>query len=195
MTKGRFSKKTFVENHFLAGERIYLRPLDENDLRGNYVSWLNDEGVSKYNSHHTFPYSYSEGLEYIKQSSKSKDKIVLAIILKKKKLHIGNIALQNIDPVNRSAELAILLGEKDYWHKGYSKEAAFLILRHGFDELNLNRIYCGASSENLAMQKLAASLGMIEEGRRRKGLFKDGNYADIVEYGVLRSELKTKFIQ
>ncbi|OGD88340.1 hypothetical protein A3D81_01135 [Candidatus Curtissbacteria bacterium RIFCSPHIGHO2_02_FULL_40_17] len=177
-----------MRNPFLAGKNIYLRPLEEKDLQGNYVSWLNNEEVSRYNSHNTFPYSYSEGRKYIKQSSKTKDKIVLAIVLTGKNLHIGNIALQNIDPVNRSGELTILLGEKDYWHKGYSKEAALLILKHGFDELNLNRIYCGTSSKNIAMQKLAVSLGMIEEGRRRKAFFKDREYADIVEYGILSSE-------
>lgn len=175
----------------MVGKNVYLRPLEEKDLQGNYVWWLNDEEVSRYNSHHTFPYSYSEGVEYIKKSSKTKDKIVLAIVLSNRNLHIGNIALQNIDYVNRNAELAILLGEKDYWHKGYSKEAAFLILKHGFDELDLNRIYCGTSSKNIAMQKLAISLGMIQEGIRRKAFFKDGQYTDIVEYGILSSEFDT----
>jgi ribosomal-protein-alanine N-acetyltransferase len=40
-----------MKNPFLVGENIYLRPLDLNDLRGNYINWLNDSEVCKYNSH------------------------------------------------------------------------------------------------------------------------------------------------
>ena len=176
-----------MRNVFLQGKRIYLRPLEEKDLRGNYVSWLNDEQVSKYNSHHVFPYSFEEGLSYIRKSQKTKDALVLAIVVKKGSMHIGNIALQKIDYVSRNAELAILVGEKKYWNKGYSKEAAFLVLNHGFRTLNLHRIYCGSFKENVAMKKLAEFLDMRQEGLRRQAIYKNGQFHDIVEYGVLKS--------
>lgn len=185
--------KQQARNLFLAGKYIYLRPLEEKDLDGNYVSWLNNSEVSKNNSHHTFPYTYREGLEYIKNSSKSKDKIILAIILKNKNLHIGNISIKSIDPINRNGELAILIGEKKYWFKGYSKEACILLLKHCFDELNLNRVHCGTSEKNTGMQKLALFLGMTEEGRRRKAFFKNNEYQDVLEYGILRNEFYKKF--
>jgi RimJ/RimL family protein N-acetyltransferase len=37
------------------------------------------------------------------------------------------------------------------------------------------------------MQKLALKLGMSEEGRRREALWKNGIFADIVEYGLLNT--------
>lgn len=177
---------------FLNGKRIYLRPLENSDLNGNYVSWLNDEKVNNYNSHHIFPYTLVAAREYIKKSHIDKSILVLAIVLKRGEKHIGNISLQRIDYVNRSAELAILVGEKKYWGKGYSKEAVKLIISHGFNSIGLTRIYCGTSSRNLSMQSLALSLGMKQEGKRRKAIFKNGQYDDILEYGLLTAEFKDK---
>jgi ribosomal-protein-alanine N-acetyltransferase len=182
-----------VKNIFLVGNSIALRPLEESDLEGGYISWLNDEEVCRYNSHHIFPYTRESGRAYIASLQDNPAALVLAIIERDSNEHIGNISLQGIDYVSRSAEFAILLGEKRFWGKGFSKEAAFLLLKHGFLELGLQRVYCGTSERNLPMQRLAVYLGMVEEGRRRRALFKHGIYHDIVEYGVLKAEFVTKF--
>lgn len=173
---------------FLIGDKIYLRGLCLDDLEGNYIQWLNDAEVCRYNSHHVFPYYREKAESYIKNTSNNKNAIVLAIVSKDNDSHIGNISLQDINYINRSAEFAILTGERDYWRKGYSKEAAFLLIKHGFMIMNLHRIYCGTSSNNIPMQRLALSLGMTEEGRRCEAMFKNGQYHDIIEYGILKSK-------
>jgi [ribosomal protein S5]-alanine N-acetyltransferase len=175
---------------FIAGEKVDLCALEEWALEGNYVQWLNDPEVCQYNSHHVFPYNQEKAREYITRVGGSRSELVLAVCVKGKGTHIGNIALQAIDWVARSAEYAIILGEKEAWGKGYAGEASMLLLRHGFNELGLHRIHCGTSAENTGMQKLAAKLGMKEEGRRREGLFKHGKFIDIIEYGILKSEFK-----
>lgn len=180
-----------MRNVFLEGSRIYLRPLEEEDLKGKYVSWLNDKNVNKYNSHHVFPYSLVEGLAYIRKSKKDRENLILAIVTKRGNVHIGNISLQNIDYINKNAEIAILIGEKKYRGKGYAKEAACMLTEHGFKSLGLSRIYCGTSSKNLSMRKLAESLNMTLEGKRRRAMFKDGAFVDIMEYGVLANEFKS----
>jgi len=98
------------------------------------------------------------------------------------------VALQRIDPIARSAEFAIVIGEREAWGKGVGKEAGRLICQHGFSVLNLNRIHCGTFETNEAMRRLAVDLGMREEGRRREAAFKDGRFVDVVEFGVLRAE-------
>ena len=64
------------------------------------------------------------------------------------------------------------------------------IFQHGFNKLNLERIYCGTPDTNIKMKELAKSLGMIEEGRRRKHMFLDNTWVDVIEYGLLRKEAK-----
>ncbi len=182
-----------MKNSFLIGERIYLRALDENDLNGNYINWFNDEEVCSFNSHHIFPYTKKMAEDYVKNSREFKNLLALAVVLKNEGRHIGNISLQNINYFNRSAEFAVVLGEKDCWGKGYSKESSHLLIKHGFMSLNLNRIYCGTSEKNKAMQKLAFYLGMKEEGLRRLAFFKDGKFVNIIEYGLLKDEFLDKF--
>jgi len=177
---------------FLEGDVIYLRPLLETDISEEYISWLNDGEVCRYNSHHVFPYNKFKAEEYLKNIYLSNDKLVLAIIDKKTEKHIGNISLQQINLLNGSAEFAILFGDKDYWGKGISKEASLLIMKHGFFELNLHRIFCGTAAENIPMQKLALFLGMSEEGRRKEAQFKNGKYNDIIEYGILKDDFINK---
>ena len=173
---------------FLESSELYLRPLVPEDADGPYVTWFNDKEVCRGNAHHKFPYTLQAALEYIESAQNFAKAFVLAIIEKENQSHIGNISLQKIDPISRSAEFAIVIGDKQSWGKGYSKQAGRLILDHAFFTLNLNRVYCGTFENNLPMQKLASYLGMTEEGRRRKAAFKDNRYLDILEYGVLREE-------
>lgn len=178
---------------FLEGKTINLRPLVASDVEGGYIDWFNDIDVCKYNAHHVFPYNRELALKYIAGVQDSEKDVVLAIIMKDEaQKHVGNISLQNINRVSRNAEYAIILGEKEYWGKGIAKEASLLIIKHGFEALNLHRIYCGTSVKNIAMQKLALYLNMKEEGRRKEALYKDGEYVDIVEYGLLRQDFKSE---
>ena len=180
---------------FLWGEMndddIYLRPLVIEDATdGVYPLWLNDAAVCEGNSHHVYPYTVEQAVEYIQYANNTKTDLILAIGVNEGGVHIGNIALQNIHPVYRTADFSILIGDQDYWHKGYGKAAARLIIDHGFMQMNLHRVACATFSNNIGMQKLALSLGMVQEGIRREAAYKNGTYLDILEYGILRKDWK-----
>ena len=174
---------------FLVGERVYLRPLLDRDAAGSYPFWLNDHDVCQGTSHHIYPYSRENALEYIVQSHDVQKALVLAMVLRENDKHIGNIALQRLNWIYRTAEFAILLGDKTEWGKGYALEAARLLIKHGFTALNLNRIECATFDNNEGMKKLALTLGMKQEGVRREAAYKNGEFLDIVEFGVLRDEM------
>ena len=175
---------------FLTGEKVYLRAITKEDLNANYREWFNDEEVCRYNSHHRFP-NYDENMrEYYERVIKSRENLILAICDKKTDAHIGNIALENISAVDRSAEFAIIIGDKKSWGKRIGTDASKRIIAHGFEQLNLHRIYCGTSEDNIGMQKLAAALGFVEEGRAREAMFKNGSFKTIINYGLLRHEFK-----
>lgn len=173
---------------FLIGERIYLRALQKSDADGNYVEWFNTAEVCKFNNHHRFPYLYRQAIDYIEFATNTRENVILAVVDSKTHRHIGNIALQHIDHIQRTAEFAILIGEREYWGRGFAYEASHLIINHGFTELNLHRIYCGTLQSNVGMQKLAEKLSFQKEGRRRQALYKNGHYQDVIEYGLLRHE-------
>jgi len=172
--------------------RLYLRGLSKEDIRGNYFHWFNDKDVCKYNSHGLFPNTVAAMEGFLEALATSQNAIVWAMIEKKSKTHIGNLSLQEISWINRSAEFAIIMGEKQFWGKSLSSEASKVLLFHGFQKLNLNRIYCGTAESNEAMKKLALKIGMKKEGRRRQALFLNGQYEDLIEYGILRKEFLAK---
>lgn len=177
-----------INKAFLKGDRIYLRQLEESDVNENYYIWLNNKEICKGNSHARFPMSKESISQYVKELNDAREKLVLAVIEIKTDKQIGNISIQSIDYINRTGEFAILLGEKSAWGKGYGEEIGKLIIAHVFNNLDLRRIYCGTFSTNIGMQKLAIKLNFRQEGLRRKAIYKEGQYLDILEYGLLREE-------
>jgi ribosomal-protein-alanine N-acetyltransferase len=172
---------------FIKSENVYMRALLESDVEGNYANWLNNPEINLYNSHGRFPQTKQKLIDYVKQVNSNNNTLVLAVIDNKTQTHVGNISLQNINWIDRNAEIAFLLGEKDFWGKGVMLEAGSLLIKHGFENLNLHRIHCGTSILNVGMQKLAMKLGMNQEGIRKEAMYKNNQYIDIIEYGIINS--------
>lgn len=184
--------------------RFYLRPFTRKDAEGNYRNWWTDQAVTRFTSHGLFS-MHSAELEEFLNSLESNSKIVWAVIVKGEHrftkddcvtgydhkngdIHIGNVSIQSIDYINRTGEFAVVIGEKNYWNQGYTTEAARFLFAHAFDKLNLHRIWLGAAITNTGMRKVAGKLHMYEEGRRRKVVFLEGEYQDVIEFGILREE-------
>lgn len=172
----------------LQGNQVYLRPLKLADAQGNYPTWLNNSDVCRYNSHGETFYTPEMAREYITSVSNKPNILVFAICLNDNNDHVGNISLQQISLKNQSSELAILVGEPSIFGKGIGYEASSILLRYAFNTLKLHRIYCGTHIENIGMKRLALKLGMLQEGIRREAIFKNNQFADIVEYGLLYND-------
>lgn len=172
----------------LETKRLILKKLSIDELNGNYVKWLNDPEVCKYNSHGEKKYTKEMAEDFIKSLQRDEAKEVYAVYLRENGKHIGNISLQQISHKNRNAEIAYLFGEKEYWGKGYAKEASDKLLDRAFKELELHRIYFGTHIENLPMQKLGKKLGFVKEGVLKDAQFKNGKFNDIVVYGKIEEE-------
>ena len=168
-------------------DQYFVRAFRETDLEGPYRGWFEDQDVCRFNSHgKLFP--NERHFRTFWENLNRDDQLVWAICHRDNG-HIGNISLQAISTVNRHAEFAILLGVKNHWGRGVAKSAGKQLLRHGFEKLNLERIYCGTAHTNTGMRRLALGLGMREEGCRRAHLWLDGSWVDMIEYGILRKEL------
>ncbi len=166
----------------------FVRSLAEEDLDGPYPGWFEDQDVCRQNSHGKFFKTKAYFREYLNDFNRE-DRVVWAICHAEDG-HIGNISLQEISLINRTAEFAVLLGDKRHWGKGVGVLAGRKLLEHGFNKLNLERIHCGTASTNEGMKKLADTLGMVLEGTRRSHLFLEGSRVDMLEYGILRSEFE-----
>lgn len=173
---------------YKCNDEYFVRPLAESDLDGAWPTWFEDQQVCKYNGHGKFFKSRAYFKNYLDGINRE-DRIVWAVIHVGDG-HVGNVSLQQISMVNRTAEFAIILGDHRHWGKGLGNLVGRKLLEHGFNKLNLERIFCGTSATNIGMIKLATMLGMKHEGTRRLHLFLEGVRVDLVEYGILRSEFE-----
>jgi RimJ/RimL family protein N-acetyltransferase len=101
---------------------------------------------------------------------------------------IGNCGFFDINWRTRCAEVGIFIGEKSCWNKGYGTEVMQLMLRHGFETLNLNRIILHVDADNLGGIRAYEKAGFIHEARLRQANFREGKYCDDLIMSVLCSE-------
>ena len=175
-----------MRNPFLIGERIYLRPIDNDDLN-RCLRWINDPLVTATLTMR-FPMSRAQEEKWILSHYKDHSDLPLAIVVKEQDQYVGNCGLHSIDYVNRSAEFGIMLGEKAQWGKGYAPEAAQLIIDYGFKQLGMHRIFLHVYSHNARAQRAYEKVGFIPEGTMRESYFRDGRYYDTLIMSILESE-------
>lgn len=105
---------------------------------------------------------------------------------------IGNCSLFSIDHKNRNTELGIVIGEQDYWGRGYGSDAMRVLLGFGFGELNLHRIDLRVYDFNPRGIRAYEKLGFVHEGRKREAIWREGAYHDVLFMSILEEEWTAK---
>ena len=121
----------------LQGKNFYLRVLQLKDINKRYLSWMNNKEVNQYLASPKTKYSRKDLLDYFNKIHFNK-KIVFAIIDNKNKKHVGNIALNPIDEVNKRTAIGGLIGEKKYWGTTAFTESMRLLIDYVFNVRKFN---------------------------------------------------------
>lgn len=100
---------------------------------------------------------------------------------------IGECDLSDIDLHHRRAEIGFLF-RREAWGKGYAEEAMRRVIRHGFENLGLERLSARFHAGNEASRRLLERLGFSHEGVLRGHVLRDGVRRDCVLYGRVRTE-------
>jgi len=171
------------------GERIRFRHAERDDLPV-FVEWINDpevrQGIALY-----LPMSLAneeKWFEGMLQRPIDEQPLCIEIRLGDDWQLIGNCSFFGIDHRVRSAEVGILIGDKNYWNQGYGTEAMALLLAHGFNTLNMNRIFLRVYETNPRAIRSYEKAGYVLEGRQRQAHFIDGEYVDVLLMSVLHGE-------
>lgn len=174
----------------LKGNKVQLRPVRRDDL-ANFLKWFNDPEVTQYLVMYLPMTEMAEEKwleEFATVRAKTEAFFVIEAIEKGNFKPIGTIALGTINPRNHTASFGIAIGEKEYWSNGYGTEAAKLIIDYGFQQLNLHRISSSAKAFNERSVRMHKKLGFRQEGIRRQSDFVNGQYHDLIMFGLLREE-------
>ena len=171
------------------GERIRLRACERSDLQ-QFAAWLNDPEVRQGLAHYR-PFSMVEEerwFENMLERPADEHPMVIEVQDEGNWRAIGNCGLMLFDWRIRMAEAGIFIGEKRLWDQGYGSEAMVLLVRHGFETLNLNRISLRVYETNLRAIRSYEKVGFIHEGRLRQAEYQEGRYLDVLLMSVLRSD-------
>lgn len=176
----------------IIGNRVRLRAIEKEDLP-YYVKWLNDpevkEGLAK-----ILPLSLADEMQWFEALAKRdpyEKPMALEIQpdpVKDSWIFVGGGGLIDIDWVNRFAEIGIHIGDKTYWSQGYGTRAIKLILKHGFNNLNLHRLWLRVYASNQRAIRVYEKAGFVLEGKFREGRYLDGKYVDVMIMSVLKNE-------
>jgi diamine N-acetyltransferase len=179
----------------IIGHSIRFRAIERGDLP-TFVTWLNDPEVQQgIMIHH--PFSQAEEENWYERMIKNPiDQHVMGIEVRETEPEageeqwklIGNLAFNEIDWRNRAAEFGIMIGDKKYWNRGYGTEAVLLLVNHGFNTLNLNRIFLRVFENNPRAIRAYEKAGFVHEGRLRQAEFRDGKYIDVLMMSRLKDE-------
>ena len=176
------------------GGNIYLRPLTLSDT-DFIVKWRNTESVRKnlFSQDLISPESHRKYYNEYIETHKCYQFILEQIVYENGNIYscsvpVGTVYLKDIDYENSKALMGIFIGESVDRGKGFGKEAVQLILKYGFLQLGLNKIYLQVICNNEKMMSLCEEIGFIKEGRLREDYFRDGSYHDIEQLSILKSD-------
>jgi RimJ/RimL family protein N-acetyltransferase len=182
----------------IIGKRIRLRHAERSDLP-TFVRWLNDPevraGISAY-----LPMSMAEEEKWFEKSQErppEERNLCIEVQQGNEWIFIGSTAFFDFNWRSRKAEIGIMIGEKSFWNQGYGTETMLLMLQHGFETLNLHRIYLKVYATNPRAIRAYEKVGIVHEARQREAHYDNGVYSDDLIMSVLRHEWddKTKTVR
>jgi RimJ/RimL family protein N-acetyltransferase len=177
----------------MIGKKCYLSPVSLEDAE-KWTEWDNDLEVALPLGGEAFTlYSLAKMREIVNDVIKDQSKIFSIVDLETDQA-IGRCLLSRIDRINRNAMLGIVIGEKDYWGKGYGQEATSLLLDFGFSLLNLNSIMLGTFSFNERALACYRKVGFKEIGRQREARIVGDRKFDVILMDILASEFESPFV-
>jgi RimJ/RimL family protein N-acetyltransferase len=171
----------------IEGRLARLRAVEPDDAERAY-RWINDREVTR-NLMARYPFSLQWEKEWVEGAAKRTGYDDLALAIETLDgVHIGQCGLHKGRPEDRHAELGIMIGDKDYWNRGFGTDAMLTLVRFAFEQMNLNKVALGVMEFNERAQAVYRKVGFVEEGRAREDYYQDGRYWDIVRMSVLRRE-------
>lgn len=169
-------------------QRLVLRRFTLEDADAMYANWASDERVTRYLLWETHanrdvsadilrlwidsyekPGVYNWGIEF-------------------RGTLIGGISVVNADSADEWAEIGYAIGHA-YWDQGIMTEALRAVLDHMFLTIGLHRVTLRHDVENIGSGRVMQKNGLVHEGTARKEhRRKDGTWADLAHYSILREE-------
>jgi RimJ/RimL family protein N-acetyltransferase len=137
----------------LVGELTVLRSKSIDDAEADY-SWRIDPELASLDATRPVTLTFAEYLRYHRDDVNypSPWSVRMAIDTLDGR-HIGNCMYYDINTEKSQCELGIMIGDRNYWSKGYGTDVVKTALTHIFTATELDRVYLHTLSTNSRAQK------------------------------------------
>ncbi len=144
------------------GDLVVLRAKKFSDVDRDY-SWRSDPELAELDATTPIRLSLDEyGRHYNDEINYPSPWSVRYAIETTEGVHIGNAMYYDIDRSKSQCELGIMIGNRDYWSRGYGTDAVLTLLRAIFEESALERVYLHTLIYNERAQKAFRKAGFTD---------------------------------
>ena len=172
----------------IAHGSVYLRAPEREDIPG-FVAWLNDWRTSRtlaLRAPLSIPLEEAWFERMLADQGKGGYLFVTCLLADDRP--VGNIGLFDLDLVNGSAGLGVLIGEAGDRGRGFGTDALRAMLGFAFGLLRLERVWLDVYDFNPDARRLYERVGFVHEGVLRRAVFREGRYVDVHRMAILADE-------
>ena len=153
----------------VTGALVRIREKRVQDIPDEY-SWRIDDELSRLDATRPLSMEYDDFFRYAKEemqfpSYRSKRLAVDTL----DGIQIGNVMYYDLNMGNGEAELGIMIGNKEYWSRGYGTDIVKTLLQHLFFDIGLGRVYLHTLAWNYRAQAAFSKAGFTEVRSVRRG--------------------------
>ena len=180
----------FSDLPVLETEHLMLRPVKRSDARDIYA-YASDPEVARYvlwDPHRSVSDTRTY-IRYIRSLYIHGMPGSWAVELRSSGHVIGTVGFMYYSETNASAEAGYSFA-REHWNRGYATEALRAVIASVFSSLSLNRLEAQHDIRNPASGRVMEKSGMKKEGILRQRIRNKGEFADVVLYSILRSDLE-----
>ena len=153
----------------IRGEKVIIREKRLDDAPNDYA-WRTDEELARLDATRPLRMSYQEFLRISKEellyTSPSSKRLAIDTFEGR---HIGNCMYYDVDVRRGEAELGIMIGDRDYWSKGYGTDSVDRLLDHIFSTTSLGLVYLHTLVWNKRARLSFAKSGFKDVSTVRRG--------------------------
>jgi RimJ/RimL family protein N-acetyltransferase len=179
----------------LKGEYVGLRAIERTDLK-QLLDWRNNPDFRRFFREYRELSLANQNQWYDSLVLNDPQTMMFAIEDLQSSQLIGASGFVHINWINRNADLSIYIGLDDsYIDDRFAPDAAQVMIKYGFDELGLHRIWAEIYDFDLKKKSLFENLGFRLDGRHRETYWSNGRWHDSLFYSLLLSDNKADNIQ
>ncbi|TCZ79339.1 N-acetyltransferase [Paenibacillus albiflavus] len=182
-------KEIIYTNYFWQDEEIRLRAIEPEDWEGHYYNRFDTPARRLLECAVELPPTITEAKNFVEKCSgfSSGNGRIMFTIENLNGENVGGINLNSIDERNGTFSIGIQI-DRDHRGKGYGTRAVRILLKYAFFERRLNKFNDYVLEGNEASATMMKKLGCVQEGVRRKVIYTNGKYYDLILFGLMRDE-------